>query len=177
MPVIRQAAPAWPSSRVQARQAGNASSRPPPVLSVRRVLVSPPPLASPRSLYPRPCVIAGDWLRDWRRRFFELRGDTLAFSKGEGSEPHGTIDLKSCLTVKSAGDKCGRKHAFEVATAQRVFFMCADSEKDKDEWIGAIGRAIVRFAASTGVGDHDEDDDDEDDDEDDVYGSNAGGDL
>ncbi|CAE7259243.1 PH1 [Symbiodinium sp. KB8] len=122
-------------------------------------------------------VNSRDWLRDWRRRFFELRGDTLSFSKGEGSEPHGTIDLKTCLTVKSAGDKCGRKHAFEVATAQRVFFMCADSEKDKDEWIGAIGRAIVRFAASTGLGDHEDDDEDDDEEDDDVYGSNAGGDL
>lgn len=133
------------------------------------------PLAPPHSRLPR--AFAGDWLRDWRRRFFELRGDTLSFSKGEGSEPHGTIDLKTCLTVKSAGDKCGRKHAFEVATAQRVFFMCADSEKDKDEWIGAIGRAIVRFAASTGLGDHEDDDEDDDEEDDDVYGSNAGGDL
>jgi hypothetical protein len=100
----------------------------------------------------------------------------LTFSKGEGAEAHGVIDLKSCLTVKSAGDKCGRKHAFEVATAKRVFFMCADTEKAKDEWIGAIGRAIVRFAASSGMADGDDDDDeDEEGDEDDAYRYGAGG--
>ena len=27
-----------------------------------------------------------------------------------------------------------------------MFFMYADTEKQKDEWIGAIGRAIVKFS-------------------------------
>ena len=33
---------------------------------------------------------------------------------------------------------------YQVSTADTVFYMYADSEKEKDEWIGAIGRAIVQ---------------------------------
>jgi hypothetical protein len=126
-------------------------------------------------------LLAGDWLRDWRRRWFELRGDKLTFSKGEGADPHGSIDLKLCLTVKSADEKCGKRHSFEVATASRVYFMYADTEKAKDEWIGAIGRAIVRYAASSGMAaeaPEEEGEEDESDygDEDEVYG-HRGGDL
>ncbi len=32
----------------------------------------------------------------------------------------------------------------KVSTNDTTFYMYADSEKEKDEWIGAIGRAIVQ---------------------------------
>ncbi len=38
------------------------------------------------------------------------------------------------------------RNSFEVSTEQITFYMHADTEKEKDEWIGAIGRAIVRFS-------------------------------
>ena len=53
-------------------------------------------------------------------------------------------DLAACMTVKSAELRAGKKHAIEVSTADTVFYMYADTEKEKDEWIGAIGRAIVQ---------------------------------
>ncbi len=62
--------------------------------------------------------------------------------------PHGVIDLSQCLTVKSANDKTGKSFSFEVATPDQVYFMCASDEATKDDWIGAIGRAIVRYSAS-----------------------------
>jgi len=34
-----------------------------------------------------------------------------------------------------------------VSTKEITFFMFADSEKEKDEWIGVIGRAIVQVGA------------------------------
>ena len=88
------------------------------------------------------------WLKDWRRRFFILKGSKLFFSKSELSAPHGMIDLSSCMTVKSAELKAGKKNAIEVSTADTTFFMYADTEKEKDEWIGAIGRAIVQSSAT-----------------------------
>jgi hypothetical protein len=62
--------------------------------------------------------------------------------------PHGVVDLSQCLTVKSANDKTGKSFSFEVATPEHVYFMCAPDEATKDDWIGAIGRAIVRYSAS-----------------------------
>ena len=50
------------------------------------------------------------WLHDWRRRWFQLIGPTLYFSKTQTGEAHGVIDLKDCLTVKSAEEKTGRAH-------------------------------------------------------------------
>jgi len=88
------------------------------------------------------------WLKEWRRRYFELRGDTLSFSEGQGKASHGSIDLKDCLTVKSAEEKTKKKYSFEVATPESTYYMYASSEKEKDEWIGAIGRAIVRSSGA-----------------------------
>lgn len=92
----------------------------------------------------------------------------LFFYKSQGDEPHGVIDLTLCLTVKSAEEKTGKPHSLEVATPDETFYMYADSEAEKDAWIGAIGRSIVRFSASYrpaggggggGVADDDDDDD------------------
>ena len=49
--------------------------------------------------------------------------------------------------------------AFEVATPENVYYMFADSETEKDVWIGAIGRAIVTFSASYTRDDGADDDD------------------
>ena len=83
------------------------------------------------------------WLKDWRKRYFVLKGNKLYFSKGINEAPHGVIDLSKCQTVKSADEKTHKKHSLEVSTSEQTYYMYADSEKDKDEWIGAIGRAIV----------------------------------
>ena len=61
------------------------------------------------------------------------------------------IDLSKCQTVKSADEKTHKKylfvcyyfmcrHSIEVSTLDQTYYMYASSEKDKDEWIGAIGR-------------------------------------
>lgn len=88
------------------------------------------------------------WLKDWRRRYFILKGSKLFFSKTESSTPHGMIDLASCMTVKSAEYKAHKRNALEVSTPDTTFLMYADSEKEKDDWIGAIGRAIVRCSST-----------------------------
>ena len=72
----------------------------------------------------------------------------MYFSKDTTDEPHGIIDLKDCLTVKSAEEKSGKPHSFEVATPEHTYYMFADDEASKDEWIGAIGKAIVRYSRS-----------------------------
>lgn len=78
-----------------------------------------------------------DWLRVWRTRFFKLYmgagGPRLYFMKDADAPPHGVIDLRTCLTVKTADEKTGKPHSFEVATGEQVFFMCAESAAAKDE--------------------------------------------
>jgi len=52
------------------------------------------------------------------------------------------------------------------STTRRTYLMYADTEKEKDDWIGAIGRAIVRCSSTYTNEDGMEDEDDDDDDED-----------
>lgn len=96
-------------------------------------------------------------------RYFILKGSKLFFSKSETSTPHGMIDLSACMTVKSAELKAGKRNAIEVSTADTTFFMFADTEKEKDEWIGAIGRAIVQASATFTTEDDRHSDKDSDD--------------
>ena len=103
------------------------------------------------------------WLKDWRRRYFILKGSKLFFARGEFSAPHGMIDLSTCMTVKSAELKAGKKNAIEVSTKEQTFYMFADTEKEKDEWIGAIGKSIVQSSGTFTKDDGKEDDDASDD--------------
>lgn len=84
------------------------------------------------------------WWGIWRRRYFILKDSKLFFATAPNEAPHGMIDLAQCMTVKSAEIKANKKFAIEVSTHETTFYMHADNEKDKDEWIGAIGRSIVK---------------------------------
>ena len=133
--------------------------------------------SQPRLLFPRhaplftpPTPPAGEWLHAWRTRYFKLyvtpTGPRLYFSADQNAAPHGQIDLRHCITVKSADEKTGKKFSFEVATTEQTFYMCADTDKAKDEWVGQLGRAIVLAspkAPAAFVDEVDEADDDDDD--------------
>ena len=63
------------------------------------------------------------------------------------------------MTVKSADTKSGRRHTLELSTLEAVFFLQADTETVKDDWIGAVGRAIVKSSGTfTGESDGETDD-------------------
>lgn len=59
------------------------------------------------------------------------------------TDPTETIDLRIFSSVKSSEDYTNRPHSFDVYSADMVFSMVAASEADKEDWIRAIGRAIV----------------------------------
>ena len=39
--------------------------------------------------------------------------------------------------------QAGKKNAIEVSTKENTYYMYADTEKEKDDWIGAIGRFVL----------------------------------
>ncbi|CAM9590481.1 unnamed protein product, partial [Heterosigma akashiwo] len=71
-----------------------------------------------------------------RRRYFILKGSHLFFSKGPTKAAHGMVDLRSCLTVKSAEEKTRRPHSLVIRTPDETYYCFADSEREKDDWIG-----------------------------------------
>ena len=58
------------------------------------------------------------------------------------------IDLSTCTTVKSADLKSHKRNSFEISTAETTYLIYADTEKEKDDWIGSVGRAIVRCSST-----------------------------
>lgn len=57
--------------------------------------------------------------------------------------------MRNCLSIKGAEDTLNKPNSFEITTSvpDRMFFI-ADTEKEKEDWINAIGRAIVRGSVS-----------------------------
>jgi len=84
-------------------------------------------------------------LKRWKRRWFVLQDSTLYSFKKERvyDSPTEIIDLRVFSSVKSSEDYTNRTHSFDVYSADMVFSMVASSENEKEDWIRAIGRAIV----------------------------------
>jgi len=84
-------------------------------------------------------------LKRWKKRWFVLQDSTLySFKKEKHYEnPTEVVDLRVFSSVKSSEDYTNRINSFDVYSADMVFSMVAASESEKEDWIRAIGRAIV----------------------------------
>jgi len=69
-----------------------------------------------------------------------------------------TIDLKVFSSVKSSEDFTGKANSFDVYSPDFVFSMAAETEGAKEDWIRAIGKAIV-MGHTKPVQEYDDDDD------------------
>jgi len=58
------------------------------------------------------------------------------------------IDLALCTTVKSADLKSRKRNSFEISTPEITYLLYADHESEKDDWIGRVGKAIVRCSST-----------------------------
>ena len=105
------------------------------------------------------------YLKHWRRRWFVLQDSTLYSFKRRRSyrDPTEVIDLKIYSSVKSSEDYTNRLHSFDVYSSDTVFSMVAESEAEKEDWIRAIGRAIVISRTREWNEDYDERDDEDED--------------
>jgi len=84
-------------------------------------------------------------LKRWKKRWFVLQDSTLySFKKEKVYEnPTEVVDLRIFSSVKSSEDYTNRINSFDVYSSDMVFSMVAASETEKEDWIRAIGRAIV----------------------------------
>lgn len=94
----------------------------------------------------------GEYFKTWRRRWFILKQGRIFWFKTEhvspDSVPRGIIEVEKCLSIKGAEDIINKPHAFEISTNAESMFYIADTDKEKEEWINAVGRAIVRHSKS-----------------------------
>jgi len=106
-------------------------------------------------------------LKQWRKRWFVLDDNKLySFkNKDEMKNATETIDLKVFSSVKSSEDYTGRANSFDVYSPDFIFSMAAETESDKEDWIRAIGKAIVMSHTKPqefGVDDDSEEEDSQD---------------
>ena len=95
----------------------------------------------------------GEYIKTWRRRWFVLKSGKLFWFKENhvlrSSKPRGIIPVASCLSVKGAEDTINKQFSFELtAHGRETMYFIADSEKEKEDWINAVGRSIVQHSRS-----------------------------
>jgi len=94
----------------------------------------------------------GEYIKTWRRRWFVLKQGKIFWFKSDivtpDSVPRGVIEVRKCLSIKGAEDAINKPHAFEISTTDDNMFFIADSDKEKEDWINAVGRAIVKHSRS-----------------------------
>ena len=94
----------------------------------------------------------GDVIKTWRRRWFVLKDGKLLWFAGPDvnstSQPRGVIDVRKCLSVTGAEDVLNRQFGFELSSKTDTMYFVADSAKEKEEWINALGKAVVKHSLS-----------------------------
>ncbi|KAM3129321.1 hypothetical protein pb186bvf_018608 [Paramecium bursaria] len=97
-------------------------------------------------------------LKSWRRRWFVLTQTTLYSFKAEKTynSPTEVISLKTVSTIKSCQEDTKREHSFKIDTPEVTYFLVAQNNQEKESWIGAIGKAMVKLNMRK----HNSDDDD-----------------
>ena len=57
----------------------------------------------------------------------------------------GQINLDACNAVgRHDGSFQGREHVIELSTEERVFFLCAENEEDRNSWISILNQYTQR---------------------------------
>ncbi|GAB4821952.1 hypothetical protein N2152v2_008998 [Parachlorella kessleri] len=84
------------------------------------------------------------WLMKQDGKIFWFKTDIV----NPDTVPRGIIEVNKCLSIKGAEDAINKPHAFEISTTEANMFFIADTDKEKEDWINAVGRAIVRHSRS-----------------------------
>mmetsp|Transcript_21134 Transcript_21134/g.56955 ORF Transcript_21134/g.56955 Transcript_21134/m.56955 type:complete len:182 (-) Transcript_21134:350-895(-) len=84
-------------------------------------------------------------IRQYRKRWLVLtRTHLYTFKKDRSyADPTEVVDLKACGTVKSADDITNKPYSFTVQVPDRNFYFTCVNDKERNEWVAAIGRATT----------------------------------
>lgn len=86
-----------------------------------------------------------------KKRWFVLDGYFLHYFKSDKDKvPAGSIDLKSSKGTTIL-DPAGSRWAFELITPERVYYIEADSEKLRNEWLEALEDTFALVKPSAGA--------------------------
>ncbi len=88
-------------------------------------------------------VVQSGWLtkegggfKSWKKRWFWLKDGCLHYSKTKNGKDLGVIRLENATHIKAdSSARPKKKNVFEIPTPDRTYFLCADTQEDRDEWI------------------------------------------
>eukprot|EP00397_Hematodinium_sp_SG-2012_P030384 GEMP01032185.1.p1 GENE.GEMP01032185.1~~GEMP01032185.1.p1 ORF type:complete len:151 (-),score=26.67 GEMP01032185.1:1614-2066(-) len=91
-------------------------------------------------------------VREWRRRYVVLTKDCIATFKYGPLEVYKSTDATELMyfghmmTVRSAEQETQKENAFCLQRQKdaRFFYFIAETATEKEGWVGAIGRQMVR---------------------------------
>jgi hypothetical protein len=87
----------------------------------------------------------GGIIKNWKRRFFVLKGPLLYYYKNDESvAPQGVIILERAR-VKAIDKETDKAHAFCVETVLRTFVLVCESDAERDEWSRMVQDHCDRF--------------------------------
>ena len=89
------------------------------------------------------------WLKQWRKRYFILKGNKIFFSKSATAAPHGMINMVDCMKVEDTGTSGNnkRKYTMKIVLRDVVYSVCADSEEMRNHWIRLIKKAVSEHSS------------------------------
>ncbi|KAL9228677.1 hypothetical protein vseg_004230 [Gypsophila vaccaria] len=100
----------------------------------------------------------GEYIKTWRRRWFVLKKGKLLWFRDSAdvkptAVPRGVINVGRCTVVRGAEDVINKAHSFLVYLDGWPIYFVADSDKEMEEWINSIGRAIVQNSGAVAAPD------------------------
>ena len=80
------------------------------------------------------------------RRYAVLTKDHLLTFKEKGNytAPTEAIKMDTCSTVKSSDDEINKEFSFKLDINGVTFYFYAESYEEKEGWIGALGRSMIK---------------------------------
>eukprot|EP01101_Sappina_pedata_P001269 TRINITY_DN1136_c0_g1_i1.p1 TRINITY_DN1136_c0_g1~~TRINITY_DN1136_c0_g1_i1.p1 ORF type:complete len:450 (-),score=186.59 TRINITY_DN1136_c0_g1_i1:134-1483(-) len=77
----------------------------------------------------------GGSYRSWKRRWCVLKNGELNYSKSQKGSSLGSIDLHSAGAIEVTSSRPSKRNCFHITTPKRDYFVCADTESERDSWI------------------------------------------
>lgn len=92
-------------------------------------------------------VKEGGTFKTWRKRWMVLKNNVVYYSKQQGTGELGLIRLHGVnpdMIVNTTKKK--KPNCFEIPTANRTYYLSAESEKEKESWMTAIKQSITQHS-------------------------------